>query len=129
MIYKIILSFSIVCLSFFSSTALKAENALLDSIVFQELKYDFGVIKQDTIYKHMFEFENLGDSTVFIKDVVTQCGCTVGNYEKGIILPTQSSSLEISFNTTGKYGYQRKSIRVIFSNGEVIKLSILAQIN
>jgi hypothetical protein len=39
------------------------------SIVFEEEKYDFGEVSNDTLLSHVFKFENTGTDTLFIKGV------------------------------------------------------------
>jgi hypothetical protein len=39
------------------------------SIVFEEEKYDFGDVSNDTLLTHVFKFENTGTDTLFIKGV------------------------------------------------------------
>jgi hypothetical protein len=122
---------SIICLVFFLfclTHNAQAQNSVLDSIFFEETTHDFGEIKQDVKVKHLFVFQNLGDSSVYIQDVVTQCGCTVGKYSQEPVAAGDTSELNIIFESTGKYGRIRKTIRVIFSNGKEVKLIITAQV-
>lgn len=99
-----------------------------DSLIFKEFTFDFGEILQGTKVCHKFNFENTSDSLVTIKDVITQCGCTVGNYQKEPIPAGDTSEIEICFDSDGKYGRQRKTIRVVTSSGQEVKLIILANI-
>ena len=39
------------------------------SIVFEEEKYDFGEVSNDTLLAHVFKFKNTGTDTLFIKGV------------------------------------------------------------
>lgn len=115
---------------FFLSVSFSAfSNSLqIDSIIFKHTSFDFGEVKQGAEVRHLFSFENNTDFMVVIKDVVVQCGCTASNYSKEIIGSGDNSNLEISFNSEGKYGQIRKNIRVVFSNGQETKLTILAYI-
>jgi hypothetical protein len=38
-------------------------------IVFEEDKFDFGEVSNDTLLTHIFKFENTGSDTLFIKKV------------------------------------------------------------
>ena len=122
-------STKILPLFFFSMSFSSFSNSLQkDSIIFKNTSFDFGEVKQGAKVSHLFNFENNTDSMVVIKDVVSQCGCTASNYSKEIIESGDNSNLEISFNSEGKYGQIRKNIRVVFSNGQETKLTILAYI-
>jgi hypothetical protein len=127
---KILKIVKIFCILFLSKAGFSQADTIKSApkIQFSELTFDFGEISDDTIVKHIFVFENTDNQEVMIKDVVTQCGCTSSNFDKKITNPNDTGELEISFNSYGKYAYQRKNIRVIFSNGEEVKLTILAQI-
>jgi hypothetical protein len=49
-----------------------SQNTTLTSdatIVFEEEKYDFGEVSNDSVLTHVFKFENTGTDTLFIKDV------------------------------------------------------------
>lgn len=39
------------------------------TLVFEEEKYDFGEVSNDTVLTHVFKFQNTGTDTLFIKGV------------------------------------------------------------
>jgi len=45
------------------------ENKSNANIVFEEEQYDFGEVSNDTVLTHVFEFENTGTDTLFIRSV------------------------------------------------------------
>ena len=46
-----------------------SENISNATIVFEEETYDFGEVSNDTVLTHVFEFENSGTDTLFIRSV------------------------------------------------------------
>jgi len=46
-----------------------SENKSNAKIVFEEESYDFGEVSNDTVLTHVFEFENSGTDTLFIRSV------------------------------------------------------------
>ena len=107
---------------------LHAEVEGQDSLVFTEIKYDFGEVKQGEVVEHVFTFENLSSEPVLITKVVTQCGCTAPEYSKEQIAPQDTGEILIKFDSKDKLGYQRKTIKVKTSTGESVKLIILVNI-
>ncbi len=67
--------------------------------------------------KHMFKFKNTGNQPLVIKDCKVACSCTKVLFSKKPILPGQESSIELDFDTNGKYGYQNRVVS-IFSNAK-----------
>ena len=62
---------------------------------------------------------------LIISNYKVACSCTKANFSKEPILPGQESSIEVTFDTNGKYGYQDR-ILSIYSNAKKspIKLRI-----
>ena len=67
--------------------------------------------------KHMFKFKNTGNQPLVITDYKVACSCTKVIFSKKPILPGQESSIELDFDTNGKYGYQNRVVS-IFSNAK-----------
>ncbi len=66
--------------------------------------WDFGQVKEGEVLKHNFILKNESEKTLTIKDVNTSCGCTASKVEKKILLPGQSATLEVQFNSKGYSG-------------------------
>lgn len=86
-------------------------------ISFKEDFHDFGKIKSGEKITFAFNFKNTGKSVLIISNVSTSCGCTVSAYPKQPIKPGEESSVDVSFDSTGKHGLQTKSISV-YTNAE-----------
>ena len=89
----------------------------LPQISFEENFHDFGKIKSGEKITFAFKFKNTGKSVLIISNVSTSCGCTVSAYPKQPIKPGELSSVDVSFDSTGKHGLQTKSISV-YANAE-----------
>jgi len=78
---------------------------------FTTTEFDFGKIKQGASVSHEYSFKNNGKSDLFIRETETTCGCTAVDNKK-VIKPGETSSIKVTFNSTGKSGVQNKSITI-----------------
>ncbi len=74
--------------------------------------WDFGRVKEGMILKHDFILKNESKNVLNIKDVNTSCGCTVSSIDKKILLPGESTFIEVKFNTKGYSGPTQQFIYV-----------------
>ncbi|WP_214070168.1 DUF1573 domain-containing protein [Mucilaginibacter sp. dw_454] len=74
--------------------------------------YDFGKIKQGDKVSHSFKFTNMGKSPLIITTAVASCGCTTPTWPKSPVMPGDTGSIAVTFNSTGKSGLQDKLITV-----------------
>jgi len=65
-------------------------------IVFVEQEHDFGEVRPGRELKHSFVFFNAGDVPLEI-EVSSDCGCTVGQVDKKIVGPDESSEIAVAF--------------------------------
>jgi len=89
------------------------EKANAAHIVFKELTYNFGTIKEGEIIKHEFQFKNQGKETLLIRKIKTTCGCTASTPSSYEIAPGKEGTLSVTFNSTRKVGKQLQTITVI----------------
>lgn len=80
---------------------------------FEETLVDWDTIRHGEEFTKIFHFKNTGKRPAIISDVKTSCGCTATKYTKDPIPPGQSGKIEVTFNSSGRVGYQKKSINVI----------------
>jgi len=85
----------------------------LPAFKFEEESHDFGKVIQGESVSYLFRFRNSGKSDLVISDVSTSCGCTVTSFPKTPIRPGQSDAIKVSFNSTGKKGFQNKTIVIV----------------
>jgi uncharacterized protein DUF1573 len=83
------------------------------AITFEETSFDFEDIYQGDKVEHTFKFENTGTQPLIITNVQTTCGCTATEWPREPVLPGESGSIKVNFDSTGKSGRQNKVISII----------------
>ena len=81
-------------------------------ISFEEDTHDFGKLTAGEKVTYAFKFKNTGKSVLIISNVSTSCGCTVSSYPKKPIQPGEGATLDVTFDSEGKQGFQSKTITV-----------------
>jgi hypothetical protein len=71
-------------------------------IRFDKETYDFGKIKQGEVVSYRFAFTNTGKAPLIISNATATCGCTVPAWPKTPVLPGDTASIAVTFNSTGK---------------------------
>ena len=82
------------------------------SFKFESEEFNFGTIKQGESVTYEFKFTNTGSEPLIISKAEGSCGCTVPIFPKEPILKNQSSSIKVTFNSTGKFGIQDKTVTI-----------------
>jgi len=82
------------------------------AIEFQDTIYDFGIMTEGEIAEYSFTFKNTGTAPLKIKNVVTDCGCTVPEYDKKSVLPGKNAKIKITFDSRGFRNNIYKTITV-----------------
>jgi hypothetical protein len=85
----------------------------LPVLKFEEIEHDFGKIINGESVSYEFKFTNSGKSDLIIVDVSTSCGCTVPSFPKTPIHSGDKGAIKVSFNSSGKRGFQAKNILVV----------------
>lgn len=98
-------------------------------VSFTKTLHNFGDIAEGEVVSHTFHFKNTGKESFIIRNIVSGCGCTTVNYDKAPLPPGKEGKLEITFNSSGRYGKQYKEIS-IFANvpKKEIKLKYIANV-
>lgn len=78
--------------------------------------WDFGQIQEGVVVRHDFIFKNDSQKTLKIKDVTTSCGCTATVVKKNVLLPLESTVIEVRFNSMGYSGDIQQFIYVHTDN-------------
>ncbi|MEN3041148.1 MAG: DUF1573 domain-containing protein [Bacteroidia bacterium] len=73
----------------------------------------FGRVSQGSLVKARFMVINSGKAPLQIQEIKPSCSCSVLSWERRTIAPGDSLPLEVSFNTAGKIGRQKKSFTII----------------
>lgn len=82
------------------------------AIKFDFLEYDYGTIYQGGDGSSDFKFKNTGDEPLVLSSVRSSCGCTVPSWPKDPILPGQSASIKVTYDTK-RIGAISKQISVV----------------
>lgn len=85
------------------------------TINYEENEYDYGMVDEGEIVKHIYKFKNTGDIPLVISNCKGSCGCTVPTWPKEPIGPGETGEIKVEFNSKGKPGAQRKQVTV-FAN-------------
>jgi len=93
-------------------SSLSFAQLLGPKLVTQQDEYDFGDIKQGEKVTHVFVITNSGGDLLKITNVKASCGCTAALPEKNELAPGESTNLNVTFNSTGRIGKQKKLIRI-----------------
>jgi hypothetical protein len=81
-------------------------------LVVQQNEYDFGDVVQGEVVSHVFVLSNSGGDLLTISKVRPSCGCTAAMPENTELKPGESTNLNVSFNSTGRMGAQKKLVRI-----------------
>lgn len=78
----------------------------------KQTEHDFKNIPEGKIVDHNFNIANTGGDLLKITGVRASCGCTAANPEKSELKPGESTSIKVSFNSSGRFGPQTKFVYV-----------------
>jgi hypothetical protein len=104
------------------------------SIKFVETSHDFGNINEGIYAKYSFKFFNVGEKPLVIKSVNASCGCTAPSWPKNPLMPGDSNTIIVVFNSRGYGGnnfqksitvttnMEKDGVLVLFIRGHVIKV-------
>lgn len=84
---------------------------------FNKMVHDFGKVKEAGVINYTFEVTNVGTSPVVITNAQPSCGCTTPEWSKDPIMPGQTKSIKVGFDTKNRPHAFNKTITVI-SNAE-----------
>lgn len=85
-------------------------NGPITEITFTETEFDFGTVNEGEKISHVFTFKNTGDVPLILSSAKGSCGCTVPRWPKEPILPGETASIEVSFNSKNKKGKRNQKV-------------------
>lgn len=98
-------------------------------IKFAKTTHYFGLIDEGETITTKFWFDNVGDAPLLIKDASATCGCTYPGYPFVPIKPGERSSINVSFNSKGKFGKQKPVVTVVTNaSSKPIKLYLEGEV-
>lgn len=105
---KLIVSLSVIAL--FTLNVMAQDSA--PEIKFDSKIYDYGTIAKGSDGNCEFVFKNIGKEPLIITTIQKSCGCTTPTWDQKPILPGQSSSIKVGYDTQ-RLGPFNKQITVI----------------
>lgn len=111
-----------------------AGNLSRTTVVWSRDTLRFGFIEEGTILLDSFVVTNTGKSPYVVTDIRTSCDCTVLKKPEFPIMPGESHTLRVEFNSSGKRGRSQPGIivydnstpnlrNILYLDGEVIPRS------
>lgn len=82
------------------------------TLKFAKTTHDFGIVSDDKPVTEKFEFTNVSDRVITIKNVQTSCGCTTAPLTKRTFAPGESYAIDITFNPQNRRGKELKVVHV-----------------
>lgn len=89
---------------------------------FEQETINYGKVEQSSDGVRVFEFTNIGDAPLLIKDIKSSCGCAVPQKPEKPIMPGEKGQISVSYDTR-RLGAFSKAI-TIFSNAKRERMSI-----
>lgn len=93
-------------------------------------QWNFGKVKQGAVLKHDFVLKNETKSILGINNLHTSCGCAVSESTKKSLMPQESSTIKVTFDSSGYLGPVSQFVYVNTDNPdlEIIKFTIKAYV-
>lgn len=96
----------------------------MNAIVFETKYQKFDSIQEGEQIRATYKFTNHSSVPISIVNAQSSCGCCFPVYSKEPVKPDDTGIVKIHFNSSGKMGQNNKTVKIIFSNGQEIELSI-----
>lgn len=100
------------------------------TLTIEQSIYDFGKVDEGQIVTHVYTFSNTGDQPLILSDVKGSCGCTVPQWPREPLLPGETASITVEFNSKHKPGLRNQRVTItantnppqtfLYLTGEVI---------
>ncbi len=85
--------------------------------------FKFPKTKEGSILTHTFPFTNSGDAPLIISEYKVACKCTKAFFSNEPIMPGETGSITIEFDTNGKIAWQDRTVE-IYSNAKKSPLKL-----
>lgn len=83
---------------------------------FKKETINYGKIQKGEDGKRVFEFTNIGDAPLIIKEIKTSCDCAIPKKPERPIMPNEKATITVEYDTSKPGGFSKQII--IFSNAE-----------
>lgn len=75
--------------------------------------FDFYNLMEGEVAQYRFVFKNTGAYPLVISNATATCGCTVPEKPEKPVLPGDTASILVTFNSTGRSGKMHKTVTVV----------------
>ncbi|QZT37779.1 DUF1573 domain-containing protein [Halosquirtibacter xylanolyticus] len=106
-----------------------SEKSPTTRLVFKKEIHNFGKVKDGEIVYTSFYFKNRGNKPITIQGFKKSCGCITIKGPVEPILPGKEDRIVVTFDTTGEWGKQMKTLNVYTSENFSYSLMITAIVN
>ena len=79
---------------------------------FEQTVYDFGVVESGEVVSQVYTFTNSGDEPLILMDAKGSCGCTIPEWPREPIMPGETASLVVEFNSKNKRGMRNQKVTI-----------------
>lgn len=104
----------------FTMNAQEKQETQVDSnapvITFESEVIDYGTIDQGSNGERVFKFTNTGKSPLVISNIKSTCGCTVPKAPKDPIMPGESGTIKVTYDTKRLNGFSK--MIMVYSNAD-----------
>ncbi|MBR1766150.1 MAG: DUF1573 domain-containing protein [Bacteroidales bacterium] len=76
-------------------------------IVFTEMEHDYGTVQKGGNGDCEFTFKNEGNEPLILSNVRASCGCTTPSYTQKPIMPGQTGTIKVHYNTNNVGGFSK----------------------
>jgi hypothetical protein len=92
--------------------------------------WDFGKAKAGELLKHDFVFKNGSSDILEIVNIHTSCGCTASEAGKKSLMPQDSTTITVTFNTKGYSGPVKQFVYVHTDSADlsIVKFTVKAEV-
>ena len=87
--------------------SLREEEGGMD---FDELKFNFGVIRQGDVVSHDFTFTNTGEQPIIIESAEVACHCTTVDFPKQPIAKGKSGTVKVTYDSKSAIDRQERTV-------------------
>ena len=91
----------------FTAFAQNASKKAEELVKFQEIRFNFGKIKQGVPVTHDFQFTNIGTEPLIIETASASCGCTTPTWPKQPIMKAKDDKLKAGFNAAAPGPFEK----------------------
>jgi archaellum component FlaG (FlaF/FlaG flagellin family) len=68
-------------------------------ITFDKIEHDYGQVPRNGNGETTFTYKNTGKAPLMLSNVRSSCGCTVPSWSREPLMPGQSASIRVKYNT------------------------------